>query len=1734
MTKQKQISKKNKKIIIYSATAAGVVIIGGAIGAGVGVTIHNQTINNSEVKEENSFLDKVAKNISVSQTSPIMAKNKTITFKVASEQSDIQKAQELGLTATADQSLFTVSQINDDGEIQVTSTGTVGNGDVLLSTAKSSKSKKLNVFDGDPKPLVVVDDCDFDEDTDLDKTDFTTTPNVGKTQTIILKNSRMFANVQVGVLNADNSIDSNGSEKATITFNYDTGKFTIKPLIQGDLKIGMFADNVTNTKQGGMPACILVLSVQPKLDLTPTTGDGTQINTAPKLGETSKISIINADDYEDLSVASDQTDVATVTNLIYTDIPDDDSQQKGTQRKATRIATFDVVPAKPGQANIIIKADNANEKIIPFVIPQRIGAYLDDVAQGFITGQTCDIKIDNLTDMVNVTATSSDANVFKVAAIDATNQTIRLTGQQAGSASLKIDAANITQSQTIQLQVADDAKLATLDLSTLNPNFITNPRVGQPQTIIIGDPHALINLGAQSDNPDILGVSVDQDTATINLVPLAEGTASITIRADNSTSEKVMTITCLPKEDIVINDEANLNTIPKIGESVKLKIDNYVDIINPTIQTSDDNVATITHDDQGNITLKPLNPGIATLMISGDNINQKNLDFVIPDRVTIVLDDSTTPKGIKVGATITISVPDYQNLVDPKVSSSDSTILSVESYFVDGNTITIKGLKAGVAKVIISAANITANKEVSLTVAVPVDVPTPNETLNLTPEVGEDQVITLPNFNQLVNLKITTQPENALKTTIDQDGGTITFKPLITGTIQATITADNADSNYEFSLNVPAKHDLSFEQTPPASLKIGQVNELSIADFSALNLINLQIESSNQQVADVSAIDPTGKFSISALESGTTTITLSGDNINSTSFTLTVAEKISTIVSQTRKGLVLTDERKTTTFSVDNYQDLVDPVAISSDPTILSVDSSDLANGGIVKVTALSLGDASVHISSKNSAQITTVGFTVLPETAIDIDAVSTSQQVNINQILQVQNSTKEVNLRVVGDAINRGLISASIDQDTGRININPLKAGTANFYVESDNSNLTTPTSFSWTIKSAPDDTDYTNLTKSTWMKTTSLPSTLRFGESATVEVNTRVTVFLFPYDMPDADKQSLNILSNGNDIVDVKKEIDDSNHLITFTLTPKKAGSEILKIISSGMLGETFGMTVEAKHDYNHVFDRLQIWIGNQLDLDLNASDYLNLVISSTNNAVIEPKKDSNGNWFIEAVGSGKATINIQADNMTNSRSYDFEVGEKTDITIPSFNPDLNPDQTSEIKLNRVDDLVNPELTSSDANLAKISLIERDGWYYAVINTFEVAGEVTFTLTADNINSYSFKMQVTSLAREDFLMMSDNLFATTTGVYDQDGNLVANDALNGMSSDEILAMSGNIIVTTRGVYNNSGRQLSPYVLKDLTKSDILGLSDTVIATTKGIFNQQGVQIAKNLATYSSDTIYGVSGSVVVTQEGLYNDSGSLLNSSRTTFAKSDILAIGKSLIVTTKGVFRTYSSLLFPAELYYFSQKLRGLTADDILMVGNSAVATTKGIYNTQDQQVMSLELGKPIADDIWGLSDKIITTSKGVYQTSTSWLGFSLPIRPLRGLQKSEYLGQGNNIIATTKGVYSYDGTQLGDDALVGLTTADILAISDNFIVTTKGVYNLDNKLVGGSALIGLTLDDIISVQNNIIATTKGVYAWDGTQLGGTTLVGLNSDQVYGVTNNFIITAFGTWTSENKRLI
>jgi len=77
----------------------------------------------------------------------------------------------------------------------------------------------------------------------------------------------------------------------------------------------------------------------------------------------------------------------------------------------------------------------------------------------------------------------------------------------------------------------------------------------------------------------------------------------------------------------------------------------------------------------------------------------------------------------------------------------------------------------------------------------------------------------------------------------------------------------------------------------------------------------------------------------------------------------------------------------------------------------------------------------------------------------------------------------------------------------------------------------------------------------------------------------------------MPDADKQSLNILSNGNDIVDVQKEINDSNHLITFTLTPKKAGSEILKIISSGMLGETFGMTVAAKHDYNHVFDRLQI---------------------------------------------------------------------------------------------------------------------------------------------------------------------------------------------------------------------------------------------------------------------------------------------------------------------------------------------------------------------------------------------------------------------------------------------------------------------------------------------------------------------------------------------------------------
>jgi hypothetical protein len=164
--------------------------------------------------------------------------------------------------------------------------------------------------------------------------------------------------------------------------------------------------------------------------------------------------------------------------------------------------------------------------------------------------------------------------------------------------------------------------------------------------------------------------------------------------------------------------------------------------------------------------------------------------------------DVATKATVKVGGTTTVTIKNFKDLKDVKVTSDKEKIATVAMD--DAGVITITGVAKGDANITVSATDVDA---VTIVASVTEDAPT---TVDITLDNIEDLTV---KAGKTIEVKITnvdalTEPtatgDNNKFATVAIDAGTITITGVAEGTVKVTVNATNATNPVTFDVAVTA------------------------------------------------------------------------------------------------------------------------------------------------------------------------------------------------------------------------------------------------------------------------------------------------------------------------------------------------------------------------------------------------------------------------------------------------------------------------------------------------------------------------------------------------------------------------------------------------------------------------------------------------------------------------------------------------------------------------------------------------------------------------------------------------------------------------------------------------------------------------------------------------------------------------------------------------------------------
>ncbi len=558
------------------------------------------------------------------------------------------------------------------------------------------------------------------------------------------------------------------------------------------------------------------------------------------------------------------------------------------------------------------------------------------------------IPEDSSSEQGTISWTSSNSDV---ASVDSNGQ---VTAVSKGTAT--ITATTSTSGKTATCEVTVNQPYTGISLNKTSITMDKNSTEKLEVTTVPETADESATIKYETSDTDVATVS---DNGTITAV--GTGTATITVTMTTSSTGKTFTATCEVTvqahiESITI-ENGNIELYKGQTEilNVSFNPDEFVESKALTWESSDESVAIVTTDDQGNTIVQAVAPGEAMIKATTVNGISTEIKVTVPEVniTTVVINKKST--SIEKGNTETLTA-----YVLPENTTDDVTITwsskDTNIATVDNNGV-VTAVKPGTTKIIAtSSTGLTAECEVTVICTL--------ESISLS---SESENLVVNGNNNTVQLTVSKNPEDAdpslddvIWTSGDESIATVE-NGLVTavapGKVVITATLDGKKATCEITVDVELESVAIENKDSVLELIKNQTGELKVV-YNPENVTiipNATWTTSNENVATV---DENGI--VTAIGVGTATITVDYGNGITASRDVEVTEitASSISISNVIESMLINNsvELGVTLNPVDSTDDVT---WASSDESILTVDENGV-------VTAVGVGTATITVQTVN------------------------------------------------------------------------------------------------------------------------------------------------------------------------------------------------------------------------------------------------------------------------------------------------------------------------------------------------------------------------------------------------------------------------------------------------------------------------------------------------------------------------------------------------------------------------------------------------------------------------------------------------------------------------------------------------------------------------------------------------------------------------------------------------
>ena len=880
--------------------------------------------------------------------------------------------------------------------------------------------------------------------------------------------------------------------------------------------------------------------------------------------------------------------------LSYTAVSTDTS--KATVSVSGTIAT--ITPVAEGTTTIMVTARNSEgstttQTIVVLVTsapnraPVAAGTILPVTLTAGDSAQTVNLSTyfsDPDSDTLTYTAVSANT---RVATIAMSNAIITITPAAEGTATVQVTASDgsLNATQTIVVLVNPPPNRAPVASGTIVPVTLTagdsptNLDVSTYFSDADGD-----RLTYTAVSSDTSRVTVSMSGAIITITPVAEGTTTITVMAQDLEG-----LTIIQTIAVTVNPPPNRapmasGTIVPVtltaGDSpTNLDVSTYFsdadgDRLTYTAVSSDTSRVTVSMSG-AIITITPVAEGTTTIMV----IAQDSEGLTIIQAIAVTVNPAPNRAPVTVGtiAPVTLTAGTNPTDVDVSIYFSDldgdklsytavSADTRVATVSVSNTTVTIDSMAEGTTTVTVTVSDgsLTTTQTIAVLVIQPNRAPVAVGTLapiTLTTRDSAQTVNLSTYFSDLDGdaLSYTAVSADTAKATVSVSDAVITITPVAVGTTTIMVIAQDSEGLTATQTVVilvtaaPNSAPMASRTIPPITLTAGDRptnTDISIyfsdLDGDVLSYTAVSADTSKATVSVSGAL-----ATITPVAEGTTTIMVMARDSEGLTITQTVAVLVNPAPN---RAPVASGTIAPVTLTVDDSAKTVD----------LSIYFSDL-DGDVLSYTAVSADTAKATVAVSN----TTLTITPVAEGTTTVTVTVSDSSLNITQTLSViviqpnrapvvgtidpitltaGDSAQTVELSTYfsdpdGDRLsytavsaNTGVATVSVSNST--VTISPVAGGgTMIMVIVQDTDGLTVTQNIAVTVDPAPNRAPIAEGTIS--------PITLTAGASTqTVDVSTY-------FSDPDGDRLGYTAVSANTGVATVTVSND------TITITPVAAGA-------------------------------------------------------------------------------------------------------------------------------------------------------------------------------------------------------------------------------------------------------------------------------------------------------------------------------------------------------------------------------------------------------------------------------------------------------------------------------------------------------------------------------------------------------------------------------------------------